>query len=316
MPDWARATARKPVPPHDICTILEAYHPDMATPYSSRILWDGYVVGFDVEMTQDSAEEYFFSDGAPDLVTLTPHGYEVGITCQSGVPFPPSVQNVMRPQVYAWMSSSAETGTGTEWKPGDPEPAGGGSSPNPGTVPIHMTQEEIEEWVKQALDGAHAIGSTAEILAIFGGEAVPFLEVLGEVLGPIGDAAMLVIAFIALYEAFGEGRRGQEREGFCYGLMWQACDYSNEDKVFVPWAGDSPEELREAFGHGVHSGRAQGSMVATRNTVLLMVARQQLQVGSDLWAAQANTLGDLGRSMETRSDLQFYWPKPPDMQDR
>jgi hypothetical protein len=284
----------------------------MAQPVSARSLWNGYVVGFDGAVSGDDAESYFFPNGVPASVALTIHGQEVGLTNDSGVRV---VHDALRADLQRWLDA-AEPAPPDAWKPGDPETAPSNQSPGTagggGELDPHAVDHEYEvrEWIKKVADGGHLIGTSGEIVAIFAGEAAFAAEMI---FGTIGGVAALATAFIGLWDAFHAGLKTEAEHGFCYGLMWGACDVPFQDKVFLAWPPDSAEERREAFGHGVHAGAAEGKVTTTRNKVLLLVAADQLKTGSDEWAAQSNVLNDFGSAIMGQFKPFFMpWPKPAD----
>ena len=199
-----------------------------------------------------------------------------------------------------------------------PTSAGGGQTSDPGPQPavgVHMDESAFREWVRLSLEGAHYVGDTAEVLGYFaaGAGQESALVILGEALGPVGMVAAGITALWATAHAFGTGRRLQEQEGFCYGIMWQVFGLPNGHKGFTDWSDDSADELGESFHDGVASGREKGAAVAVHNRVVLATAYYQ-KVGNDEVTAQSMVLHDMWRKIEwmghaTTSDgpIQSRW---------
>lgn len=194
-------------------------------------------------------------------------------------------------------------------------PAAPGQRPE---VDVHMDENQFIEYVHTALEGAHYIGDSAEVLGymarIAGAGEESGLVVLGETLGPIGMVAGTIVVLWATAHAFGTGRRLQEQEGFCYGVMWQVANHSNEDKGFIDWFNDSADELRESFYEGVASGREKGAGVAVHNAVVLAEAYYQGH-GDDLETARSRILNDLWHQIRETDKGRDYlsWPVPTSM---
>ena len=202
--------------------------------------------------------------------------------------------------------------------PGDDLAPAGGSPVPSGTAPstgVHMDESEFKEWVHHALEGAHVIGDSAEVLGLLaqaaGAGQHSALVIMGETLGPIGMIASTVIVIGATIHAFGTGKRLQEQEGFCYGVMWEVYGLPNADKTFIDWFDDSAEELRESFYEGVASGREKGAETEIRNRVILATVYYQA-AGDDLATAQAKVLNDIWQKVrETDKGRDWLgWPEP------
>ena len=167
----------------------------------------------------------------------------------------------------------------------------------------------LKEWVKDAIEGAHVIGSVAEVIEIFhastawpaieaalswgdvalatGGTAVGSagaLSVVGEIAVPLGYAAVMAITIFELYEAFSTGTRIQAKKGYCYGIMWEALNVKPVDRTFEPWGTDTAQDLLKAWNEGVEKGSAAfRSDIKLHNQVLLRLAYEQLTQNRHGW---------------------------------
>jgi hypothetical protein len=78
--------------------------------------------------------------------------------------------------------------------PPDGGPPGSGTAPSTG---VQMDESAFKEWVHHALEGAHVIGHSAEVLGLLaqaaGASHRSALVIMGETLGPIGMIASTVI---------------------------------------------------------------------------------------------------------------------------
>ncbi len=192
---------------------------------------------------------------------------------------------------------------------------------DPGTPPhggVEMDEDAVKEALHQWLEGAHYLGDTAEVLGLLaragGAGEHAGLVVFGEALGPVGMVASTVIVLWATAHAFGTGRRLQEQEGFCYGVMWEAFGMSDSSKGFVDWFNDSAEELRESFEEGIAAGRAKARETTVHNRLLLLVAYHQAQ-GDDLATAQGKVLNELWLQLRESDKGRDWlsWPVPTSM---
>ena len=200
--------------------------------------------------------------------------------------------------------------------------AGATGRHHPGDRPeagVHMDESQFKEAVHLWLDGTHVVGDSAEVLGYLAEAAGAGEEsgvvILGEALGPIGMIASVVAALWLTVEAFGTGRRLQEQQGFCYGLMWQVAGHANADKHFIDWGTDSAEELKDAFYEGVAAGREKANVAATHNRIVLVTAYYQAS-GDDLATAQTRVLNDLWLRIRENNAGRDYliWPVPEGMQ--
>jgi hypothetical protein len=223
-----------------------------------------------------------------------------------------------KPHRYDWSNEPKVGDENAPATPGDDLAPTGGSPVPSGTAPstgVHMDESEFKEWVHHALEGAHVIGDSAEVLGLLaqaaGAGQHSALVIMGETLGPIGMIASTVIVIGATIHAFGTGKRLQEQEGFCYGVMWEVYGLPNAEKTFIDWFDDSAEQLRESFYEGVASGREKGAETEIRNRVILATAYYQA-AGDDLANAQAKVLNDIWQKVrETDKGRDWLgWPEP------
>jgi hypothetical protein len=224
-----------------------------------------------------------------------------------------------RPHKWDWsnepstVDSSAQTPT-----TGEPAPGGDSQPSDPGTAPqvgVKMDENAFKEWVRLSLEGAHRVGDTAEVLGYLaeaaGAGEDAGLVLFGEALGPVGMVASTIIVLWATARAFGTGLRLQEQEGFCYGVMWEACGFANQEKGFTDWSDDTAEELSTSFYEGVASGREKGAETTVHNRVMLATAYYQ-KAGNDLTTAQSKVLDDMWlkiRESDKTGDT-LGWPQP------
>jgi hypothetical protein len=198
----------------------------------------------------------------------------------------------------------------------------GAGHPGPGGRPdtgVHMDESRFKEFVHLWVEGTHYLGDSAEVLGYLaeaaGAGEESAVVILGEALGPVGAIASTIVVLCATVHAFGTGRRLQEQEGFCYGVMWQVCNLPNAEKGFIGWFDDSADELRESFYEGVSAGREKGAWTSVHNRMILAVAYYQAQ-GNDLETARGMVLNDLWHHIRETDLGRDYltWPTPQSMQ--
>jgi hypothetical protein len=215
---------------------------------------------------------------------------------------------------YNWDNPPHSTDAGSA-------PTGTTAGTDPGGKPepdVHMDESQFKEFIHAWLESEHYLGDTAEVLgymAQIGGAGEESAVVwLGETLGPVGMIASAIVVLWATAHAFGTGRRLQEQEGFCYGVMWQVCNHPNEQKGFIDWFNDSADELRESFYDGVAAGREKAGAAAVHNRVMLVVAYYQAS-GNDLENARGMVLNDLWQHIRETDLGRDYltWPAPMSM---
>ena len=181
-----------------------------------------------------------------------------------------------------------------------------------------MTEDQFKEYIHAGLEGTHYIADSAEVLGtwaqVAGASEESLVVVLGETLGPIGMVAGTIVIFWAVIKAFGTGTRLQEQEGFCYGVMWHVTGHADEHKQFYDWAGDSADELRDAFYTGVMDGRDKADEIAVHNRIVLAQTYYERQ-GDDAEAANARVLNDLWQHVRETDLGRDYltWPVPQSM---
>jgi hypothetical protein len=202
-------------------------------------------------------------------------------------------------------------------------PTPGESTPpaDPGEKPelhVHMDESQFKEFIHAWLESEHYMGDTAEVLGyvaqIAGAGEESAVVWLGEALGPVGTIASTIVVLWATVHAFGTGRRLQEQQGFCYGVMWQVCGHPNEEKGFIDWFNDSADELRESFYDGVAAGREKAGTASVHNRVMLLIAYYQAN-GHDLESARSMVLNDLWHQIRESDAGRDYltWPVPTSM---
>jgi hypothetical protein len=213
-------------------------------------------------------------------------------------------------------------------KPGAPAGDPPGTAPR---VDVKMDESALAEYVHSQLEATSYIGDATEIAATFAAEG-SVLASVAEILGPAGMVADTVIILWTVARAFGTGTRLQEQEGFCYGVMWETFGLPNGEKEFVlTLAGDSADDLRQAFLDGVAQGREKARDVKIHNAIMLAVAyymaagpasdagiliKTTYNSGDHLGAGQELVLNDLWKKIRETGFTRTWltWPKPEDMQ--
>ena len=172
-----------------------------------------------------------------------------------------------------------------------------------------LNKSQLKEWIERALEGAHVIGSVAEVVEIFHASTVwpaigaslswgdsallagaaaagegGALALLGAIAAPVGYVALIATTILALHEAFSTGTRIQKKKGYCYGIMWGALNMKPVSRTFQPWGGDTADDLHEAWNEGVEKGQtAFRTNVKLHNEVLLRIAYEQLTQNLHGW---------------------------------
>jgi peptidoglycan hydrolase-like protein with peptidoglycan-binding domain len=215
---------------------------------------------------------------------------------------------VVRPELQSQLVNAPEGKP-----PTTDRPSSDGEAP---AIDVEMDENAVVEWVHRALDGAHYIADTAEVVEAF----KPIVEGLSaeagvSVAAVVGEIAGTIVVLWAVVHAFGTGTRLQEQEGFCYGVMWETFDMPNGDKAFLPWAPDTAEELREAFYDGVGQGREKAKDIKVHNGIMIAVGYYMAK-GSDKEWSQRYAINDLWRKVRETdiANKTLTWPKPEDMQ--
>lgn len=225
-----------------------------------------------------------------------------------------------KPSHYNWNQPPTDT-SATSTTPSTPtSPTPTATAPTvdagPPSVPVHMDENEVKEYIHAILEGEHYVGHTAEVIAyLTPAEAEGLFVSVMEGLGVVGMVASTALMFWEVIHAFGTGLRLQEQEGFCYGIMWQVAEMPDQPKQFVDWLDDSATDLRDAFYGGVAEGREKAAAVALHNRVVLATTYYQLK-GSDLDWARFYVLNDLWQQVRESEHARdrLEWPKPADMQ--
>jgi hypothetical protein len=182
-----------------------------------------------------------------------------------------------------------------------------------------MSESQLREWIEKALDGAHVVGSVAEVIEIFhASEAWPAIEAslawgeaatagagagalaaLTAIAAPVGYVALMGFVAFEFYKAFSTATRIQAKMGYCYGIVWAALGMPNQPVDYavlgdVPWGGTPFEELRAAFEKGVNSGREKyASNLKLHNQVLLRLAYEQITQVRHGWTEPGQRVLDL-----------------------
>jgi hypothetical protein len=185
------------------------------------------------------------------------------------------------------------------------EPASTGQQPEPQPQPSvaadgAMTPEESESaWTTFFNEGVHTVLEFASWFAKEGGE---FATVYEGFAGPMGYAMMLYDLFSNTIEAFQEEMRGQKRNGFLFGLVWQVIGMSDVAPTMMDELAPTPdmfsfEEHAAAFNDGVKEGRSRGESDAVlHNSIAARIAYRMVREHSaENWAAQ-ETLTELAAS--------------------
>lgn len=183
-------------------------------------------------------------------------------------------------------------------------------------VGVELDENAVLEWVHKSLEGTHYIAGVVEVVEVFHTPA-GLAAVAGTSLASVvGGIASYIIMLWAVVRAFGTGRRLQEQEGFCYGVMWETFGKPNGDKAFLAWAPDSAEDLREAFYDGVGQGREKAKDIKVHNRVMVAVGYYMVNKGSNEDWAQSYVLNDLWKKVrETdKGKDTLTWPDLQDMQ--
>ena len=282
----------------------------------------GYLLTFDGAIDGDAVGRWLWPNGVPAGVQLTARSATefllTGLTSDAFQSMNSDVAGMV-----------AQAGVITA-EPYDPSAAkGGGSAAHPDVqVTDEAAKRELEEYVKESLEGAHEIASVGEVVHIFaeaplveaaaaGSRAAAAANVALEALGPVGGVALVVWVGFEVIDAFKAERRGEELQGYVYGVMWQALDEPDHLPKFAPGMTYSAEEHQEAFVSGVQRGREKARDPKVRNRIILTVAAMGEQTGfGELWAAQ-QVLSEIWRANrerapgETDQDL-LMWPTPYD----
>jgi hypothetical protein len=283
----------------------------------------GYLLTFDGSIDADAVGRWLWSSGVPSGVQLTARSATefllTGLTSDAFYSMNADVQGMI-----------AQAGVITS-EPYDPSAAkGGGTTTQPSDVKVvdEAAKREIEEHIKDWLEGTHTIASTAEVTMYLteaganlgstsAAAAAQVATVVAEILAPLGALALVVWTGFEVIDAFKEERRREELQGYVYGVMWQALDQPDQLPEFAPGITYSAEEHKEAFVSGVQRGREKASDPKVRNRIIITVAIMGEQTGfGELWAAQ-QVLSEIWRANrerapgETDKDL-LMWPKPYD----
>jgi hypothetical protein len=315
--------------------------------------WDVTLEGY---TEASAAGAYLWPKGIPAGITVTPlivvtEPSQVGEFEITGLTI--NALESMEPAVASRIADASvmTADDGSSGDSGSADHSGGATDGTAPKVDIHLdetTKEQIEEWIKEGLDGTHEIADVAEVTtylakAVANATGVPVaessfaevaagegassvgeaaaavaeaLEVVNAALGPIGGIALVVWVGFEVVEAFKSERRSEVIQGFAYGTMWQALNEPDHLPKFAPGLTYSADELQEAFVEGVANGRDKARDVVTRNKIILAVARESLRSDLPLDAAQ-QVLSAIWRANREHSpgdsDTDYIvWPQPSD----
>jgi len=258
------------------------------------------------DVQEDEVGPLLFEGGTPTGVNITKESY--GTFLVSGMTNEMFYDQRMRREIVQKVMNAPDAKPPVTGKP-MPE----GHAPG---VDVKMDENAVLEWVHGRLEGTHYIAGVAEVVEIFHSPGGLAAVAGASLAGVIGGIASYIIMLWAVVLAFGTGRRLQEQEGFCYGVMWETSGKPNGDKVFIPWAPDSAEDLREAFYDGVRQGREKARDIKVHNRVMVAVGYYMTTKGSNEDWAQFYVLNDLWKKVrETDKGADtLKWPNPKDMQ--
>lgn len=286
----------------------------------------GWVVTFDRPVSVEQAERFLWPDGVPDDVRVAADSPEQIHLRGLGIE---AVQS-MTPEVSRQITSSVLSAD----PPGDPGSDPSSDSPSdPADIDVEMdesTRAEIAEWTEHALHDGHALASTVEVteylaeatahLAGHAGRAAALAEAAGavsKVLGPVSEVFLVIWVGYQVVDAFMAEKRSSKRQGFVYGLMWQALDEPDHLPAFVDGMTYSADERREAFQEGIDEGRAKAQDPTVRNQIILAVATLGLSSGYGDFYAANQVLSQLWRAHREESPGDsdtdtLRWPVPFD----
>jgi hypothetical protein len=289
--------------------------------------YGGFLLTFDGATDPDAVGRWLWPNGVPAGAQLT---------AQSATTF--RLTGLSTDALQAMNSDAAgmiaQAGVITAESSGGATPA-----PDPVLQPSDVkvidedAKRELENKIKDWLEGTHQIASVTEVTAYLTqagahlaegtaaisaaeGAAVA-AEAAAGILAPLGGVALIVWTGFEVIDAFKGERRGEDLQGFVYGVMWQAMDEPDHLPKFAPGITYSAEELQEAFVSGVQRGRQHAGDPKVRNRILLVVGVMAERTGfGEMWAAQ-QVLSEIWRDNrehtpgDTPQDL-LMWPQPPD----
>jgi hypothetical protein len=285
----------------------------------------GYLLTFDGAIDREAVGRWLWPGGVPAGVELESRSTTTFFL--SGLSW--DAYQAMDPGVAGMI---AEAGVITA-EPYDPTAthAGEPTATPPVGVIDEKLKKEIESHIEEWLDGTHRIASTAEVVeyltwagAHIAGDApaaVSVAEVVelvaADILAPLGGLALVIWSGFQVIEAFKSERRGEELQGFVYGVMWEAMDEPDHLPQFAPGMTYSAEEHKEAFESGLKRGREKARDSKVRNRIIITVAVMGEKSGfGEMWAAQ-QVLSEIWRENREhtpgdRPDDLLMWPQPPD----
>lgn len=285
---------------------------------------DSWGLTFEGYTDANAVGAYLWPNGIPDGVQITVVSVVQG-PVQTGefklTNLSIDAVQSMDPSIANWFEQELQ---GFDDPPEAPDvscsaPSGQGDS---STLDVKMDENQLAEWVHSQLEATHVIGDVSEIVGQFAAEDTVLASV-AEILGPAGTIASTIIVLWATIHAFGTGTRLEEQEGFCYGVMWETFGLPNGQKKFIPWAGDSADDLQQAFFDGVDQGREKAKDAKVHNAVMMKVAYymasntdlKKLPCEGQLSSAQQDVINELWKA-KRETDLAsdwLAWPNPSDM---
>jgi hypothetical protein len=185
-----------------------------------------------------------------------------------------------------------------------------------GSIPdgAQMDQGQFAKYIEDVLTDAVHLGSEADVVTVMvdiddagRGPALPWLE------AALGSADALARGLAdpppGQY-ASDPNLWSQEKEGYCYGLLWEIAGQYDVQKGFVDTPDNSAEQLREAFYAGVAAGRHNGAWPILHNRILLLVGYRMAH-GDHSDAGYAWVLNLMWHNMDGASQ-DLTWPVPQD----
>jgi hypothetical protein len=168
---------------------------------------------------------------------------------------------------------------------------------------VAMDEAEATEYFKQILEGAHYLGTAAEVAEVWNlVHAFPAIAEACEVLGPVGWAATAVQIAWAGYDAVNAANNNDGNMGKCYGVLFQVHGMPDAAPPHVDALYLDPE--RSYWYAGLTEGRQKITDTAVHNRVLLLCA----QHGD---AAVLNTLWqEVVQGQDILPSVVLSWPTP------
>jgi hypothetical protein len=206
------------------------------------------------------------------------------------------IQNLIEHGTSQWNWNADPT-------PADPIPDGG-----------QIDASQFASFIHDVLTDAVQLATEGEVVTVLvdiddagRGPALPWLEAA---LGPPEALASELAEAPPDAHSSRPGLWLQEKEGFCYGLLWEVSGGYDFQKAFAGTPDDSAEHLGEAFYAGVAVGRHRGAWPSVRNRVLLLVGYRMAH--GDLSSAGYEWLLNVMWHSLDNTSRDLSWPKPED----